>query len=75
MTLLIGESPYYWGVCTRLLVTLDHLQDHTGAAHRAAPMALDIVESPLNVNGKKFWTAISGQPSALSENFRFRADS
>jgi hypothetical protein len=35
------------------------------------PRGLDIVEFPLNVNGKKFWKAVSGQPSAISENFRF----
>lgn len=40
-----------------------HLENQTGAAYRAAPMALDIVESPLNVNGKSSRGAISHQES------------
>jgi hypothetical protein len=37
-------------------------------------MALDIVESPLNVNGKKFWKAVSGQPSSRISDPELTAD-
>jgi hypothetical protein len=54
MILLIGEWPYYRRDYTRLRVTLILKIFEAGAAHRAVPVALDIVESRLNVNGKKF---------------------
>jgi hypothetical protein len=52
MIWLIGESPYYRSDSTRLLVALIMvvLKAGTGAPHR--PRGLDIVEFPLNVNGK-----------------------
>jgi len=63
MTLLIGESPYYWSDCTKLLVTLVLKIIEAGEAHRALSVELDIVESPLNVNGKSSGGAVSLQQS------------
>src|SRR5262245_26007887 len=68
MTLMIGEWPYYRCDHTRLLVTLILEILKPGAAHCATPMALDIVESPLNVNGKKFRR--NCQPSIDSKRLR-----
>ncbi len=54
MTLLVGESPCYRGDWTRLPVTLiiAVLDAGEGALH--GRRGLDIVESPLNVNGKSW---------------------
>ena len=53
MTLLIGESSYYRSDCARLLVTLIIIIIfETEKVHHMVLAGLDIVEFPLNVNGK-----------------------
>jgi hypothetical protein len=64
MTLSVGASSYYWSDCARLLVTLIIVILKLERTCRTISAELDIVEFPLNVNGKKFWKAVSGQPSA-----------
>ncbi|MGH7181380.1 MAG: hypothetical protein ACREJN_05320 [Nitrospiraceae bacterium] len=56
---MIEELPYYWSDRTKLLVTLILKIIEAGTAHRAVPVELDIVESPLNVNGKSSGGAVS----------------
>ena len=69
MTLLIGESPYYRSDCTRLPVALiiEILEAEKGAMRQSC-VGLDIVEFPLNVNGKKFWG--SCQPLAVNNQLQ-----
>lgn len=74
MILLIRELPYYWSDCTKLLVTLILKIIEAGAAHRAVSVELDIVESPLNVNGKSSGGAVSRQQSVAASDSRVIAD-
>src|SRR5437016_6678962 len=45
-----------------------------GRAHCTIPAGLDIVEFPLNVNGKSWFEAVSCRPSAISQSFELNAD-